>query len=308
MTTVAERRSAIRASIDATRSSFQVLDRTFSILELFDEQAPEWTATAAARALGLPVPTAHRILAALARRGYVDQHAETKRFRLGIAALQLGDRARAVVDLRSVALPALRKLSQDTGETSLLTVLAPRRDSGVCLERVETPQPLRLSVTPGRRLPLHAGASQKVLMAYMDPDAAERLLARRLDRLCRETITDPELLRNEMSRIRERGWASSFEETNVGVWGLAVPILDDRGLIVCAVGIAGPSARLAQDRIGELVTRIHAAAREIAAALGHRAPDITAEVSRSQRRSRDLTKRTTKRTGRSANTTTTGRT
>lgn len=280
-------------SSETASSSFQVLDRTFSILELFDEQTPEWTATAVARAVGLPVPTAHRILSALARHGYVVQHAETKRFRLGIAALQLGDRARAVVDLGSMALPALRKLSHDTGETSLLTVLAPRSDRGVCLERVETSQPLRLSVTPGRRLPLHAGASQKVLMAYMDPDAAERVLSRPLEHLCRDTITDPELLRNEMSRIRERGWASSFEETNVGVWGLAVPILDDRGLIVCAVGIAGPSARLAQDRIEELVTRVHAGAHEIGAALGHRVPAISTEASGSTKPSRDLTKRPT---------------
>ena len=256
------------------KPSFQVLDRTFSILELFDEERPEWTTTEVARALNLPVPTAHRILSALALRGYVSQHEETKRFRLGIAALQLGDRARAVVDLRSVALPSLTKISRDTGETSLLTVLTPRHDRGVCLERVETPQPLRLSVTPGRQLPLHAGASQKVLMAYMDPEALDRALARPLEHLCQNTITDPGLLRAELEKIRTLGWASSFEETNVGVWGLAVAILDGRDAPVCAVGIAGPSARLAQERIAELVDRIRAGAEEIAQTLGDRVPPI----------------------------------
>lgn len=259
----------------AEKSSFQVLDRTFSILELFDEERPEWTTTEVARALGLPVPTAHRILSALARRGYVSQHEETKRFRLGIAALHLGDRARTVVDLRSVALPSLRRLSRDTGETALLTVLTPRRDRGVCLERVETPQPLRLSVTPGRQLPLHAGASQKALMAFMDADALDRALARPLDLLCHNTITDPGLLREELSKIRRAGWASSFEETNLGVWGLAVPILDARDIVLCAVGIAGPSARLAQERIGDLVERIREAAEEIARAVGDHVPPVT---------------------------------
>jgi DNA-binding IclR family transcriptional regulator len=257
------------------KPSFQVLDRTFSILELFDEERPEWTTTEVARALELPVPTAHRILSALARRSYVSQHEETKRFRLGIAALQLGDRARAVVDLRSVALPSLRRISRDTGETALLTGLTPRQDRGVCLERVETPQPLRLSVTPGRQLPLHAGASQKALMAFMDPDAIDRLLAKPLEHLCHNTLTDPGLLHAELDRIRACGWASSFEETNLGVWGLAVPILDARGLVVCAVGIAGPSARLAQERIAELVERIHVGATEIAEALGDHAPPVT---------------------------------
>ena len=261
-------------------STFQVLDRTFGILELFDEDRPEWTATDVARALDLPVPTAHRILTALARRGYVSQHEETKRFRLGVAALHLGDRARAVVDLRSVALPALRRLSRDTGETSLLTVLTPRSDKSVCLERVETSQPLRLSVTPGRQLPLHAGASQKVLMAYMDAEALDRAVAHPLEHLCHNTITDPGLLREELGRIREAGWASSFEETNLGVWGLAVPILDTTGAIVCAVGIAGPSARLAQERIGDLIHRIHDDAEEIALALGDHVPPIGPRVAK----------------------------
>jgi DNA-binding IclR family transcriptional regulator len=261
-------------------SSFQVLDRTFAILELFDEDRPEWTATEVARGLDLPVPTAHRILTALARRGYVSQHEETKRFRLGVAALHLGDRARAVVDLRSVALPALRRLSRDTGETSLLTVLTPRSDKGVCLERVETSQPLRLSVTPGRQLPLHAGASQKVLMAYMDPEATDRALAHPLEHLCHNTITDPGLLREELARIRDAGWASSFEETNLGVWGLAVPVLDANGSIVCAIGIAGPSARLAQERISDLIHRIHECAEDIAHSLGDHVPPIGLPVAR----------------------------
>lgn len=267
------------------KSSFQVLDRTFAILELFEEERPEWSSTEIARALDLPVPTAHRILSALARRGYVSQHTETKRFRLGIAALQLGDRARAVVDLRSVALPSLRRISRDTGETSLLTVLTPRQDRGVCLERVETAQPLRLSVTPGRQLPLHAGASQKVLMAFMELDALERALARPLEHLCQNTITDPALLRAELETIRASGCATSFEETNLGVWGLAVPILDDRGIVVCAVGIAGPSARLDQARIAEPVERIHAGAAEIARALGYHVPPVAAQATESTRRS-----------------------
>ncbi len=271
------RRNAIPRSGNAAsahQGSFQVLDRTFSILELFDEERPEWSATEVARALDLPVPTAHRILAALRQRGYVSQYEETKRFRLGNAALRLGDRARAVVDLRSLALPALRRLSRDTGETALLTVLTARQDHGMCLERVETSQPLRLSVQPGRQLPLHAGASQKALMAFMDPTVVERLLARPLERLCTYTITAPELLREELQRIRDQGWASSLEETNVGVWGLAAPILDAHREVVCAVGIAGPIARLAEDRVDLLVSRIHDGAREIADTLGGSVPEV----------------------------------
>ncbi len=265
------------------RPAFQVLDRTFAILDLFDEARPEWTATEVARALELPVPTTHRILMALRQRGYVSQHEETKRFRLGAGALHLGDRAHAVVDLRSIALPALRKLSRDTGETSLLTVLAPGGDAGVCLERVETPQPLRLSVQPGRRVPLHAGASQKALMAYLGEQALDRLLAQPLEQLCHNTITEPELLRREIGHIREVGWASSFEETNLGVRGLAVPVLSEGDAVVCAVGIAGPSARLNQERVAEHLSRVTAGAGEVARTLGNRVPDVVAPARKAKR-------------------------
>ena len=258
------------------RPAFQVLERTFSILEVFTEARPEWSTTDIARSLGLPVPTVHRILAALKRLGYVSQHEDTRRFRLGAAALSLGERARAVADLRPVALGPLRRLSDAAGETALLTVLTPERDRGVCLERVETPQPLRLSVQPGRQLPLHAGASQKALLAFMPDEDIDRLIAAPLDRFCQSTITDPRLLRRELKAIRARGWASSYEETNVGVWGIAVPVLSESD-VVCAVGIAGPSPRLSAERVRRDVGLVHDAAVAIGRAIGLTAPQVSAD-------------------------------
>jgi len=257
------------------KPAFQVLERTFGILEVFTEARPEWSTTDIARAQHLPVPTAHRILAALKRLGYVSQHEETRRFRLGVGALSLGERARAVADLRPVAIGPLRRLSDATGETALLTVLTPERDRSVCLERVETPQPLRLSVQPGRQLPMHAGASQKVLLAFMPADDIERLIAQPLERFCQSTITNPQALRRELAAIRARGWASSYEETNVGVWGIAVPVLSDAD-VVCAVGIAGPSPRLSVERVRQDVGLVHDAAAAIGRALGLKAPPISA--------------------------------
>jgi DNA-binding IclR family transcriptional regulator len=257
-----------------SRPGFQLLDRTFGILEVFTEAQPEWSTTQVARELDLPVPTAHRILAALKRLGYVSQHEQTRRFRLGLAALSLGERARALADLRPVAIGPLRQLSDATGETALLTVLNPARDRSVCLERVETSQPLRLSVQPGTQLPLHAGASQKALLAFMPVGEIEALTAQPLERCCTATITSRPALRRELAAIRTRGWASSYEETNIGVWGVAVPVLsaDD---VVCAVGIAGPSPRLTAERVRRDVGLTHDAAAAIGRALGLTAPPVT---------------------------------
>jgi IclR family transcriptional regulator, acetate operon repressor len=257
-----------------TRPTFQVLERTFGILEVFTESQPEWSTTQVARELDLPVPTVHRILAALKRLGYVSQHEESRRFRLGMAALSLGERASTLADIRPVAIGPLRRLSDSTAETALLTVLSPARDRSVCLDRVETSQPLRLSVQPGRQLPLHAGASQKALLAFMPADEIDRFTAQPLERFCTATITSRPALRRELTAIRARGWSSSFEETNVGVWGIAVPVLSGAD-VVCAVGIAGPSPRLTVERVRRDVRLTHEAATVIGRALGLTAPPVT---------------------------------
>src|ERR671937_737475 len=154
-----------------------------------------------------------------------------------------------MLDLRQVALPVLRRLARETDETALLTVPSSDRERSVCLERVESSQPLRLSVEPGRRLPLHAGASQKALLAFLGEEEIERVTAGSLEQLCRATFTDAKQLHANLAEIRQRGWAISFEETNVGVWGVAVPLLDERGMAVAALGLAGPSARLSLDEV-----------------------------------------------------------
>jgi DNA-binding IclR family transcriptional regulator len=250
----------------------QVLERAFALLDLFTLDRPEWTTTELARSASLPVTTVHRILAFLLARGYVVRDEQTKRFRLGPAARDLGGRARPAGDLRRAALPVLERLALETDETALLTVPSERRDASVCLERVESSQPLRLSVEPGRTLPLHAGASQKALLAFMAEDEVERVLAGRLERLCRTTITEPGRLRADLERVRRRGWAISDEETNLGVWGVAVPLLDQRGLAAAALGLAGPSARRSEREVRSQVALLRAAAAGLAQGLGLSVP------------------------------------
>jgi DNA-binding IclR family transcriptional regulator len=255
--------------------SHQALDRAFAVLDLFGTDRPEWGTSEVARAAGLPVPTAHRILVALTGRQYLARDELTRRFRLGPAALALGDRARPMPDLRQAAVPVLRRLARETDETALLTVPNDERDRSVCLERVESSQPLRLSVEPGRRLPLHAGASQKALLAFLAEDEIDRVLAPPLEQVCHATIVDAKDLSANLHEIRDRGWAFSLEETNVGVWGVAVPLLDGQRLAVAALGLAGPSARLSPDEVGDHLERLRNGAAEVAVPLGLDVPELT---------------------------------
>jgi DNA-binding IclR family transcriptional regulator len=245
----------------------QLLERAFGVLALFATGTREWTTTEISAVAALPLPTTHRIVVALAAHRYLVRDPVSKRFRLGPAAMALGQAAQASVDLTSLAARTLPALAETTQETALLTVLAENRDAAVCLQRVESPQPLRMFVEPGSSLPLHAGASQKILLAYLPQAEQKAVAARRLEPLCSNTIVDGAALLAELARIRERGWAYSSAETNPGVWGAAVCIRSLAGEPVAALGIAGPQVRATRAAVTAAVRALARAAGEMALAL-----------------------------------------
>ena len=121
--------------------------------------------------------------------------------------------------------------------------------------------------------PLHAGASQKALLAFLRPDESERIVTSPLEH--RATPRSPtRAARDELAKIRTRGWASSYEETNLGVWGVAVPVVNARTR-PCAVGIAAEPVADARARARRRGPR-HEAATVLAKALGLRVPPVTA--------------------------------
>jgi DNA-binding IclR family transcriptional regulator len=256
-----------------TTSTPQLLERAFALLALFDATNPEWTTTAAARAVGLPVPTAHRILGVLEREGFLSRD-EEKRFTLGREALRLGQRAVTVLSLERLASPLLERLAALTDEVALLTEVNNRGDGVVCRVRFESSQPLTLSVAPGRELPLHAGASQKALLAFLPNDTVDAICRGQLKAVCRATITRPERLREHLHEVRRRGWAISFEETDNDVWGIALPIVDEHGVAIAAVGLAGPRNRLDASQVRHQLTALHEAALSIASRLGYTVPRL----------------------------------
>lgn len=258
----------------------QVLNRTFAILGVFSHEAPEWTTTEVARARDLPVPTVHRILSSLQHHGFVTRDKETRRFRLGSGAIELGRLARAAMGLRSVSLPVLERLTAETGETSLLTALNRDRNRSVCLERVESRNELRLSIEPGRQNLLHAGASQKALLSFMGAEEIDRIIDTGLPHLCRATITDPANLRLCLEEIRSKGWATSYEETNLGVWGIALTLLDNKDTVVAAIGLAGPRVRMPRPKVTIVLEVLKNGASDIAETLGLRTSIQLAEESR----------------------------
>jgi len=243
----------------------KVLEKTLRVLDLFTVEHPSWSVSEVARELEMPTATTHRIIRALEGRSYLTRI--DSRYRLGFAAVDLGRRAMASVDLRSRLAPVLRSLSRATGETVLLNVYDETNHGSLCIDRIEATHDLRLTIQIGRVTPIHAGASAKALLAFLDEPIIAEALAQPMEKLAPGTITDTGELRKDLERIRRRGWASSYEENNAGAWGLAAPVLVN-GRPVASVGLAAPAARYSKSAVRDLARLVLAAARDGEAQLG----------------------------------------
>jgi DNA-binding IclR family transcriptional regulator len=257
-------RAADRGGDGSPAAGPKVLEKTLRVLDLFTVERPSWSATEIARELEMPTATTHRIVRALDARSYLAKVGS--RYRLGFAAIDLGRRATASMDLRSRLGTALRELARTTAETALLTVYDESRHGSLCVDRIETTHSLRLTIEIGRVTPIHAGASAKALLAFLEQPIIDEVLSRDLEPLAPGTVTDPEALREQLEEIRARGWASSYEENNVGAWGLAAPILVG-GRVVASIGLAAPTARHSDSAVRSLAKLVCEAARESEARL-----------------------------------------
>jgi len=253
----------------------KILDKALRVLMLFSPEQPEWGVSAVSREVGMSKSTVHRILRVLEQHGFLTQNADTRRFRLGLAGIELGRRAQAGMELRRVALPIMEQLSQMSGETVLLQVVSPEGDRVVCIERVQQRRGLRLILDVGSTAPLYAGCSSKVLLAYLEKEAVDTVLKGRLRPLASHTTTDPAQIRAQLAEIRRNGYAVSFEETDEGVAGVSVPIRDARDRVVASLTISGPLTRVNAATIDHYTGIVREGARRIAAELGHQ-PSRTA--------------------------------
>lgn len=121
----------------------------------------------------------------------------------------------------------------------------------------------------GRRTPLHATSSGKVLLAFAEETARKDVLTTPLEALTDNTVTDPEVLLRELAEVATRGWASTDEELELGLTAVAAPIRDGGGRVVAAVSASGPSFRLTPDSFTDVAAKLVAGADEISSRLGY---------------------------------------
>ncbi len=234
------------------------------LLKEFSRSDRELGVTQLARRLGLAVSTVHRLLSTLTDEGLLERGSVPGTYRLGLQMYELGATVFPNLDLHDAARPVLAALRQTTGETVQLGVLD--HLEVVYLERLESPQTLRVFNHTGHRIPAPATSTGKVLLAALPADVLQaRLLDWRPERRTSNTIVEPALLLAELRRVAERGWAQNVEEAEFGAASVAAPIRDDCGVVVAAISVVAPITRAKA-----VLPRCRAAVLEAASAISRR--------------------------------------
>jgi DNA-binding IclR family transcriptional regulator len=255
------------------------LQRGLRLLNLFGESPHGLTAKQVASLARLPVSTVHRFLANLVTAGFLNRDGEGIHH-LGIACFAIGHAAAGQLDIRRMSLPYLRELNQQTRETIHLTVR--HGLSAVYVEKLDSPEQLRIHSRIGASVPLYCTAVGKVILAYMPPDEQATVLPRLdLKRLTPNTAGSLQELRAELFRVRKNGYASDLEEHELHIRCVAAPIWDHTGMVQSSLSITAPSLRMPVTRLRQLAPLIQAAGLQISAELGYR-PTATSSSAESR--------------------------
>lgn len=243
------------------------LQRGLRLLHLFSESPRGLSAKQVAALSRLPVSTVHRFLANLVTAGFLNRDGEGTHY-LGIACFSIGQAAAGQLDIRRLSLPYLRELNQQTRETIHLTVR--HGLSAVYVEKLDSPEPLRIYSRIGASVPLYCTAVGKVMLAYMSPDEQDRILPELdLKRLTANSVGNLQELRTELFRVRKNGYASDLEEHELHIRCVAAPIWDHAGSVQSSLSITAPAFRMPVTRLRQLAPLIQAAGRKISAELGY---------------------------------------
>lgn len=245
-----------------------MVGKALRLLTLLGDAPRGMTLSELARQAGYPVSTTHRLLTSIAREEFAVLD-EERRWNLGLRMFELGQRVLHARGFAGVATPVLQRVTQQTGESTLMSVL--EHDQQLYVHYVEGTGQVQITGEPGRRGPLHCTSMGKCLIAFAAQDRRETLLAELdLPSTGPRTITDRERFRAEIETVRQQGYAIADEEHEEGIRAIGVPVLDPSGVAVASISAAAPAFRATIEALHGYLAPLHQAAKELAIGLPRR--------------------------------------
>lgn len=253
---------AVKTEANVVGSAVKVL-RALRVLCAADEPV---LAARLATELGTSPATAFRVAETLVHAGFARREAFGPGYVPTMDVVELSGLILGRTEITGLARPALTRLARRFGET--VTLAVPDGDHVVFVDRIEGARTVRFYCDIGRRLPLHAGAAARCVMAHLPQHRFDAFLTAERERLTPSTRTSADELIADRAAIRAAGYAESLDEVDIGVSAVGVPILNADGKVLAAVAIASLSVRWGSEDRAARATAMRAVAVELCTAGG----------------------------------------
>lgn len=251
------------------------LKKIVDILDYLSDVKREVGITELSLELNLPKSTVHRILKDLSKYSIIERENDTSRYKIGLRLLRYSNSLLRSIDLRQIAKPILKKVCNETKETTFLTVW--RNEQGICIDSISSTRNANthLFVEISREMPIHCTASSKVLLANQPIEDIKRIINKDpLLKYTPNTITEPEKLMIDLLEIKDKGYAICNEELEEGIKAIAAPIKNIDGKAIASITVTGLAKRMSTGNIEILAKIVIDSAREISEKLGYKEENI----------------------------------
>jgi IclR family KDG regulon transcriptional repressor len=254
---------AVKARLSSVANSIRLLNS-------FSGEEDELGITTLAGRLRLAKSTVHRLASTLTNAGFLEQNAETGKYRLGVALFELGALVRRRMDVANEARPKLRELLEKTGETVQLGIVD--HYSVLYVYEMESPRAIRMAAAVGGRAPLHCTAVGKVLLAFQGVEYVQQAIERGLAAYTPKTLVKREPVLEMLDEVRQREHAVDDEESESGLRAIAAPVRNHTGAVIAALGVAAPVQRMSKKVMQACVPSVIETANAVSARLGYVPP------------------------------------
>lgn len=229
--------------------------KSLNILECFSYEVKELKLTEIANLLEVPKSTASNLVYTLVGTGYMKQNPDNLKYSLGPKVFTLGKIFEHHTNIAELSLPFMKILKDKFNETVHLSI--PYGLSGLCIEKVESSNGIRMNSQVGKSLPLHCTASGKLFLSGMPKkELDEALESIELFKRTEYTITSIDRLHQEVQNIKRNGFSVANEEGELGLISIAAPVYDKNNSIAASLSIAGPTARIAEDLRDKIIKEL----------------------------------------------------
>lgn len=255
-------------SVVDTRTYASSLIKGLRLLSFFTRERPEWGVSELSIELGTAKSTVSRIARTLEAEGFLQRAPNSERYRLGLKLWELG--AQVIGHQRDFPRLARRHIMgivKSINESSQAVIID--GNEAVYVETIDAERSIRTYAAIGQRFPLTCTGTGKALLAFQSEQFISSLLAGKLKRYTRRTVTDPNELKNELQRIRKRGYALNKGEWREDIGGVAAPVFDHSGAVVGALGVTIPLDRFPKEIASPVSEAVVKAAHALSAELGY---------------------------------------